>query len=452
MAIALLVAVTLGLSTFFRSGAHQTESIARIKQMQGVRWGDEMAPAIDAPLPAGSKLVIQQGLVEVVFDCAAKMILQGPAEVELQSPFSAVLRLGSLSADVPAEAHGFAVHTPNSTVVDLGTKFGVACRVEQTDVEVFAGRVLVRLDDAQSGGGPQELPLAANNAVRVNGVPGHGALKTEPLAVGSLHFIESLTASAALLQALVESDPHLIHSYPFDGATNMEKLRDRRGNLDLHQVVMRDGDGGGRLEFARTGPDPSIQVAVPCRTEQSGGARGRGLQSEAVFQPPASMTVELLLYLSRVDENQEGFTACAVATRNDSDHCGFLVTAIRDGELACLLDGGAEWLQSGFKFTPGRWYYVATTFHVKGADTEVNSFVADLSGPTTKLTWVMRNRLALGVPASGPLGIGKGFDGQAASAYPWAGQLGLVTIYDTLLDRQSLENHLRALTAKQAAD
>ena len=100
------------------------------------------------------------------------------------------------------------------------------------------------------------------------------------------------------------------------------------------------------------------------------------------------MTVELLLNLSRIDKNHEGFIASAVGTGNDSDHCGFLVSAIRDGELACLLDGGAEWLQSGFKFIPSRWYYVATTFRVKGADTEVNAFAADLSDQSPALSWI----------------------------------------------------------------
>ena len=159
------------------------------------------------------------------------------------------------------------------------------------------------------------------------------------------------------------------------------------------------------------------------------------------------MTVELLLNLSRVDKNPEGFIACAVATRHDLDHCGFLVTAVRDGELACLLEGGAEWLQSGFKFTPGQWYYVASTFRVKNADTEVNAFVAGLSDKNSKLGWVVRNRIVPGVPAAGPLGIGKGFDGKTASAYSWAGQLGLVALYDTLLDRQNAGRPLPSLVS-----
>ncbi len=448
MAVALLVAATLGLTAIFRSGRPKTgslaPSVARLEQVKDVRWCDDLAPAIDAPLPAGSKLALEQGLLEVVFQSGARMILQGPAEVELQSPSAAVLLRGKLTAEVPAEARGFAVHAPNATVVDLGTRFGVACQAGQTDVEVFLGKVLLRLDDAQSGGGPQELPITANSAVRVNGVPGQGALKVTSLAAGSRSFVQSLAGSAALMQALAEGDPHLIHYYPFEGETKTDKLRDQRGNLDLHEVAMRDG-GGGRLEFLRTGPDPSTPVLVPCRGEAFGGIRGRGLQSQSVFQPPAAMTIELLLYFSRADKDPEGFIACAVSTRNDADHCGFLVTAIRDGELTCLLDGGAEWLRSGFKFTPGRWYYVASTFRVKGPDTEVNTFAADLSDKTPKLNWIVQNQIAPGVPVAGPLGIGKGFDGQTANAYPWAGQLGLVAIYDTVLESQTLEKHFKAL-------
>jgi ferric-dicitrate binding protein FerR (iron transport regulator) len=455
VAVVLLLSVTLGLTSLFRGGNRGGEShsasIARIAQTSGVRWRDEAPKAIDAPLLAGSSLAIQEGLVEVAFDSGARIIVQGPAEVELQSPSSVVLRRGSLTAEVPVEARGFAVHTPNSTVVDLGTRFGVACQAGQTDVEVFLGSVLLQLPSAQAGGGPQEQPLGANSAARITGAPNQGALKIESLLAGSRHFVQSMKGSAAQLQALAEDDPHLIHFYPFEGTTTKERCRDRRGNLDLHEVAMRDGDGGGRLKFTRTGPDLSTQVAVPYRAKQFGGNRGVGLQSDSEFQPPPSMTVELLVNLSGTDMHQEGFIACAVATRHDADHCGFLVTAMRDGELACLLEGGAEWLQSGFKFIPNRWYYVASTFRAKNVDTEVNTFVADLSKKNPKLNWVVQNRIALGMPAAGALGVGKGADGKMANAYPWTGQLGLIAIYDTLLNRQTLENHLTALTPQVAS-
>ena len=150
-------------------------------------------------LSAGSKLAFQRGLLEVVLDGGATTIVQGPAEIELESPSSLRLMRGSLTADVPATAHGFTVHTPNAAVVDLGTRFGVACQAEQTDVEVFVGNVILRLDAAASGAGPKELPLAANSAARISGQPGHGALKIEQLAAGSRQFVQSMIVPASIL-------------------------------------------------------------------------------------------------------------------------------------------------------------------------------------------------------------------------------------------------------------
>ena len=77
----------------------------------------------------------------------------------------------------------------------------------------------------QPDGGLQERSLSANSAARVVGGPGHGDVKIEPLAIGSRKFVQSMKGSAALLQDLVENDPHLIHYYPFEGATSTDRLR-----------------------------------------------------------------------------------------------------------------------------------------------------------------------------------------------------------------------------------
>ena len=161
-AVALLVAVTLGLTSLYRSGLFPNGSakieshpsplgVARIEQAKDVRWCEETAPAIDAPLAAGNKLAIQQGLLEVVFDSGVRVIVEGPAEAEVQSRSSLLLLRGKLTAEVPAGARGFAVHTPNCTVVDLGTRFGVACRAGQNGCRGFpwqgspaVGRLAIR--------------------------------------------------------------------------------------------------------------------------------------------------------------------------------------------------------------------------------------------------------------------------------------------------------------------
>ncbi len=103
VAAALLI-VALGLTAVFRSGRQENPSpsapAAGIAQVSAVRGSDEKAPALHSFLPAGSTVEIQRGLLEMRLDGGVRMILQGPAEVELQSPAAAALRGGSLTVEV----------------------------------------------------------------------------------------------------------------------------------------------------------------------------------------------------------------------------------------------------------------------------------------------------------------------------------------------------------------
>jgi hypothetical protein len=451
-ALVVFVALLAVLSAMIGRGLHVNQSpacIARIEQTEGnVTWNDGHALVRGSPLPAGSKMAIGQGLVQLRLDNGVRIIVHGPAEIGLQSPLLTRLYEGSLSVDVPIEAHGFAIQTPNCTVTDFGTRFGVASYLGHTDVEVFIGSVFLRPEGPRSDPA-QSRRLVARDAVRVTGTPGQESLKIESISSNCLHFVQSMAdGSVALMQAVVASNPQLIHFYPFAGATEAERLRDHRGHLDLHEVIMRDGDGGGKISFGRTGPDLSTEVVATFRGNQLGATHGRGFQSGTIFQPPGEMTVEMLLRLSRVDKSQGEFVASALSTRHDREHCGFFVAALGDGELACLLDGGAEWLKGDVKFVPERWYYLAITFQADGANTRINAYVADLSGRTPALRPVIRDRTVLGAMAPGLLGVGKGQDGEMANAYPWPGELGHVAIYSSILGLDTLKDHLRAVVSR----
>ncbi len=91
---------------------------------------------------AGKSLRLERGLAEIEFDCGARVILQGPAGLELLSGSSARLLKGRLTARVPAQARGFTVLTPHNKVVDLGTEFGLAVDAAgAATVRVFTGEV-----------------------------------------------------------------------------------------------------------------------------------------------------------------------------------------------------------------------------------------------------------------------------------------------------------------------
>ncbi|MGA2617425.1 MAG: LamG-like jellyroll fold domain-containing protein [Thermoguttaceae bacterium] len=450
MAASLLVAIGLGVFTLYR-GPHdgrapQAPCVAQLGASRGAQWAAE--PSEDErTLTAGRTLVLRQGLAEVLFESGAIVILQGPAEFELQSPGSALLARGRLTARVSARAVGFTICTPTATIVDRGTEFAVAVgRDGVTEVEVFTGKV-----EAWAGPGPPGT--AAGHIVRAGEAlclalsAVGGSPRVERIAVGGRHCARSLAGSVALMESLVAADPHLIHHYTFEGATTQEKCRDRRGNLYLSEVAMGGGDGGGRIDYSCPGPDPTAKAVRLFRAAQLGNLRGVGLQSQGVFSPPKAMTAELLLRLDGGGRGQEGLIASAVAVRTDRQKCGFLITALDDGRLVHLMDGRAPWLESGFKFVPGNWYYVASTFQMDGGQTIVNTYVADLTKGDRALKWVIRGQPTPGTPGASHLGIGKGFDGEMASAYPWPGAMDEVSLYDAALDQGTLQAHLDALTA-----
>ena len=100
-----------------------------------------------------------------------------------------------MTADVPVEGRGFAVRTPNATLIDLGTRFGVACEAGRTDVEVFDGNVLVRPGEPghplAGRDSPAEQRLAAHEALRVSGIADGHRLRMEPIAEGSRKYVRS---------------------------------------------------------------------------------------------------------------------------------------------------------------------------------------------------------------------------------------------------------------------
>jgi hypothetical protein len=118
--------------------AEDDSAIAWLVNAQDCTWSD---PGLTGTLQAGTVLKIERGLAEFHFQCGARIILEGPSELQLLSSRSARLVSGKLTASVPAEAVGFEVLSPHGKVVDLGTEFGVRSDNGLTEVYVFKGKV-----------------------------------------------------------------------------------------------------------------------------------------------------------------------------------------------------------------------------------------------------------------------------------------------------------------------
>ena len=149
--------------TFFPSGqpvpAVMTQtSGCKISDAMNARWAGKAQLKPGDFLPIGG-LRLESGVVELSFGSGARAAVEGPAEMKLTSPNRIELSQGKLAAEVPHQAIGFTVRTPNATVVDLGTRFGIDAKGQSnSEVDVFEGKVHVAEGgDAKTPGNQWDL-------------------------------------------------------------------------------------------------------------------------------------------------------------------------------------------------------------------------------------------------------------------------------------------------------
>lgn len=158
------------------------EFFASLRPLEGVRWSTTLPRSASDPTRLGSGVIdVAAGRVEVAFDNAARLLVEGPAQIELLAPLRVRLHHGRLTTDIPPGAHGFTVATAGLQVIDLGTEVGIeAGRDGRTEVQVYQGAV-----DLVFAGHPavaDAVHLGAGMARHVD--PASGRMEEIPFAAG----------------------------------------------------------------------------------------------------------------------------------------------------------------------------------------------------------------------------------------------------------------------------
>jgi ferric-dicitrate binding protein FerR (iron transport regulator) len=252
-----------------------TNYIATLTRGTGVVWdGATNNVEIGSSLVSGW-LRLKSGAVQIEFNSGARVILEGPAALELVSPGEARLSFGKLSARVPEPAHGFKVYTPDLTVTDLGTEFGLNRPANQPmKVEVFEGKVEV----ATNGAATPERILNAGEGVQVS------ARQLQPMpAVDARDFLsvnELARRESAELRAryqewrqgdsALDTDPAILVHLNFEDQRNVERNLINRAiasRASSRAMVFGCDWGEGRwpgkaaLEFNRI--NDRVRLSVP---------------------------------------------------------------------------------------------------------------------------------------------------------------------------------------------
>ena len=129
-------------------GAVVQKFVARFLPEEGARWEGESLFA-GAHLRPQQQVRLIAGRAELRFDNGARVALQAPIELRLDSAHGLRLDEGTLMARVPPAASGFYVDAQRARIVDLGTEFGVSVdRQRGAEVHVFDGEVRIEPFDA----------------------------------------------------------------------------------------------------------------------------------------------------------------------------------------------------------------------------------------------------------------------------------------------------------------
>jgi hypothetical protein len=227
-------------------------STAKVIGTHGCRWEDANdAVAAGTSLSSGDRLRLAKGFVKVAFRDGAHVLLEGPVTFEVKSESRCSLHAGSLVANVSAGAEGFAVETPNATIVDLGTEFGVSVKGdEQAEAHVFQGEIEVAASPRRGHESPPPRRLFTGQAVEVRA--GSSGKPTELVTIKA--------APARFTRRLLDRlpKPTVVYAHHGDRDPRTEGWRlgkDRRSRRRVGPQVGPVNDRGARAWSLRTQDD-----------------------------------------------------------------------------------------------------------------------------------------------------------------------------------------------------
>lgn len=426
----------------------------------------EVANTFDARLRSGTRvvatgaklypgsLIVERGVAEVTFAAGAKLVVEGPAALELMTADRARLVRGRVVAYVPDQALGFTLHSQAASFVDLGTEFGVEIDgAGQASVHVLDGEIA--LVSEQKATPSRTLQRGVANEVSVD-----GSIRDIPF--DEARFLRRVPASAYEL-AVLKSRPL---AYWRLNATSPNSTIVSEGQLAASALVSggvttADNRGGRGAQGGRVAPGGPAHAAL-FDGEHDGietpGDAALGLVSnctlEAWVLPTARATGPQRIF-STFDRPRSGIALGVVDGRwykLPDDDLKFHLTVY--GDYDCI---------SATPIAPEQWVHLAATIDAAGTPTLYVDGAAverrfrplglvgepladDQPAEQPAAPWPAEAATPIGRTTAGQARIGRnpvGSDGQV-SPERYQGQISNVAVYDRVLGPNEIQQHVRA--------
>ncbi len=177
-----------------RQGA-TSHAVAMLNREVNARWNSaDPIPGLGAPLEPGC-LRLESGLAQVVFYNGARVVIEGPTELRLVSSTEAACVGGKLTAEVPPQARGFRIVSPQFDVTDLGTSFGLDMADGRNELHVFEGKVKFR-----AGRSRTNQFLSKGRCAVVEGSNSSRLVAADPMGFASLFELQARSVAADSLR------------------------------------------------------------------------------------------------------------------------------------------------------------------------------------------------------------------------------------------------------------
>lgn len=235
------------------------------------RLVDTDGPHVEGDIVNPGRFVINRGFAQLEFFCGATVILEAPAELEIESTWLARCHHGRLRVSVPEPARGFTIQTKDYQAVDLGTEFAMAVSEEGTsEVHVFEGEV--RLDDFS---GNPLTNLTDGKGVRTSGARAFETLDVDADSFVSRQQLRSLVTDSCQLvyerwheaSRDLREDSTLLRYFDFEDHKPWDRQLINRAPEGSHAAIIgaewSEGrwPGKGALEFQRL--TDRVRLAIP---------------------------------------------------------------------------------------------------------------------------------------------------------------------------------------------
>lgn len=229
----------------------------------------EQPPSGGNTLREGSRLQLSSGTMEVEFTIGVRCVIEAPCDLVVLSDKRISMAEGVAWFKVPPPAIGFTIETPQLTIVDLGTEFGIlAPAAGQHEVHVITGKVEISTPGRQAKAGKLTLQAGQARRVDANG----NFLKT---ALDSTRFMSALPTLAVIRNANFDSlekidkspnnvgygtIPNWATSGETVGVSNIDQpFLDQRAHSGTHAAFIQ---GKGAISQSLRGFDPSKLYTV----------------------------------------------------------------------------------------------------------------------------------------------------------------------------------------------